>query len=160
MSHDLTLRSAALLLRKGHPPDVLLGALDDETAWGMLVALLARPALSVRAAQRFAEAELRLRAEERDQSTAHYLRRRDWRRARGEARPGSCVDLETWGEQTAPCTCCDGWRELGALERCPCHCATCNDVAEHLAGCQRCPGDPCSGYMAERLGLVTPRSGT
>lgn len=31
MSHDATLRSAALLLRKGHPHDVLLGALDDET---------------------------------------------------------------------------------------------------------------------------------
>lgn len=32
MSHDATLRSAALLLRKGHPPDVLVGALDDRGA--------------------------------------------------------------------------------------------------------------------------------
>lgn len=62
MSHDATLRSAALLLRKGHPPDVLLGALDDETAVRLVTATLAaRPAVGRMILE--AEAASRLRCD-------------------------------------------------------------------------------------------------
>lgn len=154
---DAVLRDAARLLRGGHPPDLFVEALDDESAYALVVgAMAARPEVLRRVSVRLNEGLAR--------AAPGYRERRDQRRAAGLARAGSCLDEERWGEWQDPCTCCQSWgsgselRTLaGVPDRCPCRCTLCDEVAEHLASCRRCPGDPCSLFMAERLGIVAPR---
>jgi hypothetical protein len=157
---DAHLSAAARALRFGAPAEAFLTGLDDETAWALMIEILAaRPELLKRMCVRLNEGLSRARAQRGAAEAPGYQERRERRRADGLARAGSCLDLERWGGPWAdPCTCCQSWGR-SAIEGYPCNCVLCGDVHDHLASCQRCPGDPCSGLMAERLGLVAPRAG-
>ena len=169
---DQTLRDAARLLRAGAPLEPFLDSLGGSTETALRIALMHRHVrafavnhrrptrVEIRAdyvvgldgSSRLEDESMHIRSELPGEMTAGYVRRRDARRAAGEAREGSCLDREAWGPQGDACTCCQTWGP--DLERCPCRCPLCNEVADHLAACRRCPGDPCSRLMAERLGLV------